>query len=77
VAWDANTPTEYSAQKRATIARLLLMPNPDAETKDQISFEDPTAHIVKLRSTNSNGWFVMDGEKIYYSKGKDQYDDSF
>ena len=77
VAWDANTPTEYSAQKRATIARLLLMPNPDAETKDQISFEDPTAHIVKLRSTNSNGWFVMDGEKIYYLKGKDQYDDSF
>jgi len=53
------------------------MPNPDAETKDQISFEDPTAHIVKLRSTNSNGWFMMDGEKIYYTKGKDQYDDSF
>ena len=61
----------------AKIPRLLLMPNPDAETKDQISFEDPTAHIVKLRSTNSNGWFVMDGEKIYYTKGKDQYDDSF
>jgi hypothetical protein len=77
VAWDANTPMEYSAQKRAYIARLLLMPNPDAETKDQISFEDPTAHIVKLRSTNSNGWFMMDGEKIYFSKGKDQYDDSF
>ena len=77
VAWDANTPMEYSAQKRADIARLLLMPNPDATTKDEISFEDPTAHIVKLRSTNNNGWFVMDGETIYFTKGKAQYDDSF
>jgi hypothetical protein len=77
VAWDANTPTEYSAQKDATVARLLLMPNPDATEKSEISFEDPTAHIVKLRSTKNNGWFFMDGEKIYFQKGKDQRDDSF
>jgi len=77
VAWDRNTPLEYSGQMRATVARLLLMPNPDGTTKNDISFEEPTAHIVKLRSTNNNGWFFMDGEKIYYTKGKDQYDDSF
>lgn len=77
VAWDPQTPTEYSGQMNATIARLMLMPNPDATDKADISFEDPTAHLVKLRSTKKNGWFFIDGEKIYYSKGKDQRDDDF
>jgi len=71
VVWDS-TPTEYSGQMRATIARLLLMANPDARTKEELSFDDPTAHLVKLRSTNKNGWFMIDGEKIYFQKGKDQ-----
>ena len=77
VAWDPQTPTEYSGQMNATIARLLLMPNPEATDKADISFEDPTAHLVRLRSTKKNGWFFIDGEKIYYTKGKDQRDDDF
>lgn len=77
VAWDPNTPTEYSAQYNATIARLLLMPNPSATSKADISFEDCTAHLVKLRGTKNNGWFMLDGEKIYFTKGKQQRDDDF
>ncbi len=77
VAWDPQNPTVESGQMNATIANLLLMPNPEATNKADISFEDPTAHIVKLRSTKKNGWFFIDGEKIYYSKGKDQRDDDF
>ncbi len=76
VAWD-DVPTETSGQMNATVARIKLMANPDATTADELSFDDPTAHVVKLRSTNNNGWFFMDGEKIYYTKGKDQYDTSF
>lgn len=77
VGWSQVSPISYSSQMRCNVASLLLFPNPDATNKDDISFEDPTAHVVKLRSTNKNGWFFMDGEKIYYSKGKDQYDDDF
>ena len=76
VAWD-DTPTEYSGQYNATIARLLLMPNPGATSKADISFEDCKAHLVKLRGTNKNGWFMLDGEKIYFTKGKQQRDDDF
>lgn len=76
VVWDS-LPLTYSNDKRCWIARILLMPNPDGVTKDQISFESPTAHIVQIRSTNNNGWFFLDGEKNYYSLGKSQYDDSF
>lgn len=76
VVWD-DTPYEYSGQMRATIARVHTMANPDATTKDELSFDDPTAHLVKLRGTNKNGFFMMDGEKIYMSKGKDQYADDF
>lgn len=77
VAWDAQTPTEESAQMNCTIARILTMPNPDGTVKEDISFEDPTAHIVRLRSTKKNGWFFYSNEKTYYAKGKDQRDDDF
>ena len=77
VAWDPNTPTEYSAQNNCTYARLLLMPNPNASVKADQSFDDPIPHVVKVRSTKNNGWFFLDGEKIYYAKGRDQRDDDF
>ena len=56
VAWD-DVPTETSGQMNATVARIKLMANPDATTKDELSFDDPTAHVVKLRSTNSDTSF--------------------
>ena len=71
IVWDNATPTEFSGQMNATIARLLTMPNPDATEKADMSFEDPTAHLVKLRQAGEH-WFMMDGEKIYMQKGKDQ-----
>lgn len=74
VVWDS-LPLEASNSPKCTIARLLLMPNPDATSKDDISFDDPTAHIVKVRSTSKNGWFFFDGCKIYWAKGKAQYED--
>jgi hypothetical protein len=77
VGWSTTAPTEYSGQMRATVANVLTFPNPDATTKDEISFEDPTAHVVKLRSTNKNGWFMLSNEKTYFSIGKDQYDNDF
>ena len=76
VAWD-DTPTEYSGQMRVDVARILLMANPDATTKDELAFDDPTAHLVKVRATNSNGWFMLDGLKNYFVRQKDQFDDSF
>ena len=72
VVWDPATPLTESGQLRATIARVLLMANPDATSKAELAFDDPTAHVVSLRSTNKNGWFMHDGEKIYLMKGKDQ-----
>ncbi len=75
IAWDRNTPTNYSAEKRATIAYLLLLPNPEATTVDDMGFEAPRA--VKLRSTNSNGWFFHDGISNYFMQGKAQYDFDF
>ena len=62
---------------RCTVARILLMANPDATTKDEVGFDDPTAHIVKVRGTNNNGWFMLDGMKNYFVRQKDQFDDSF
>jgi hypothetical protein len=77
VGWSVISPTEHSGQLNATIANVLLMPNPDATSIADISFEDPTAHNVKLRSTNKNGWFMHDNLKTYFQKGKDQRDDDF
>lgn len=77
VGWDPAAPTTYSGQLNATIASILLFPNPDATNKADISFESPNAHNVKLRSTNKNGWFLNDNLKSYYSKGTQQRDDDF
>lgn len=77
VGWSIISPTEQSQQLNATIANILLMPNPDATSVADISFEDPTAHNVKLRSTKNNGWFMHDNLKTYFQKGKDQRDDDF
>ena len=74
IVWDNATPTEHSGLKNATIARLLTMPNPDATEKADMSFDDPTAHLVKLIQYGQH-WFMMDGEKIYMQKGKDQTTD--
>lgn len=77
VVWDPATPTQPLSSPKCTIGRIFLMPNPDATTKDEISFEDPTAHVVMVRSTNKNGWFFHSNEKTYYSKGKAQTNDDF
>lgn len=77
VVWDNQTPTQPLSNPKCTLAKMLLMPNPDATTKDEISFEDPTAHVVYCRSTNKTGWFFHMNEKTYYAKGKDMYDDDF
>jgi len=72
VAWSNIAPTEHSSQLNCTIANLLLMPNPSGASKEEISFEDPVPHVVKVRSTKNNGWFFYSNEKTYYTKGKDQ-----
>ena len=77
VGWALNDPVVYSGQMKCDVANLVLFPNPDATQKDDASFDDPTAHVSKLRATNKNGWFMMDGERSYFSKGKDQYDTDF
>lgn len=78
VAWDVKADAiSYDGQRKCDVASILLFPNPDAKTKDDMSFEDPVGHPIKLRSTKKNGWFLSDGEKTYYAKGKAQYDDSF
>lgn len=77
VAWDVKEPLSYDANARCYVASILLFPNPDAKTKDEIGFENPVGYPVKLRSTNKNGWFLRDGEKLYYTKGKAQYDEDF
>lgn len=77
VAWSKIAPTEYSAQNKCTICNFLLMPNPSATSKDEISFENPVPHIVKVRSTNNNGWFFFSNVEIYYAKGVDQVDLDF
>lgn len=71
IVWDNAQATEFSGQMNATIARVLTMPNPDATEKADMSFDDPTAHLVKLVQRGKH-WFMMDGEKIYMQKGKDQ-----
>jgi hypothetical protein len=77
VGWSQIDPLTYSGQMKCDVANLILFPNPEATNKDDASFDEPTAHAVKLRSTNKNGWFFLDGERQYFSKGKDQYDTSF
>ena len=77
VAWSNIAPYEHSSQLNATIGNILLMPNPSATTKADASFEDPVPHVVKVRSTNKNGWFMYSNEKTYYTKGKDQRNDDF
>lgn len=77
VAWDVKDPLTYDSTSRCNVASILLFPNPDAKTKDEMSFEYPVGHPIKLRSTKNNGWFFRDGEKIYYAKGKAQYNDDF
>ena len=74
IVWDNAQATEFSGQMNATVARVLTMPNPDATEKADMSFEDPTAHLVKLVQRGKH-WFMMDGEKIYMQKGKDQTPD--
>ena len=77
VVWARASAITHSGQMNADVATVLCMPNPDAQTAGDQSFDNPDAHTVKLRSTNQNGWFLTDGEKSYFSKGKDQYDTSF
>ena len=75
VAWDTASPIMHSGQLNTDIARLLLWPNPDATDTADISFEELAAHIVQVRATKKNGWFMHDGEKIYFQQGKDQVAD--
>lgn len=78
VGWDVKYPAvTYDGQRKCDVASLLLFPNPDAKTRDEISFDYPVGHVVSVRSTNKNGWFLNDGEKTYYAKGKAMYDTDF
>ena len=71
VGWYFPEPTAHSSQKNCTIAKLVLMPNPDATSKDDIGFEQPLPRNYTLRSTNNNGWFFESCE-VFYGLGKDQ-----
>ena len=77
IGWDNASPTLWSGDLNANVAKLNLFPNPDATDKGDMSFETPTAHTVTLRPTKKNGWFVWSEIKSYYSKGKVQRDDDF
>lgn len=76
VGWDPRG-NAYDAQKGCDIANMLLFPNPSATTKAEMSFDYPVGHVVQFRSTKKNGWFLYEGEKVYYANGKDMYDDEF
>ncbi len=77
VAWDTQAPLTYDGTRRCNVAKILLFPNPDATTREEISFENPVSHNIQLRSTKNNGWFLSDGEKMYQSRGKAMYNDDF
>lgn len=78
IGWDVKDPTLYDGTRQCTVASLLLFPNPaEGATKDDISFDYPVGHVIKLRSTKKNGWFLSDGEKSFYAIGKAQYDNDF
>ena len=77
IGWDLASPTIWSGDLNANVAKLNLFPNPDATDKGDCSFESPTAHTVTLRPTKKNGWFVWSEIKSYYSKGKVQRADDF
>ena len=47
---------------------MMVMPNPSGATRAEISFENPVPHVVRVRSTNKNGWFMFSNEKTYYTK---------
>ena len=79
VAWSRAARYEQLTNPRScTVANVLLMPNPDAQSKSEAAFESGIdALVVKLQSTKNNGWFLLSNEKTYYGSGKDQnaYDD--
>ncbi len=75
IGWDLASPTIWSGDVNANLAKLNLFPNPEGTTKGDVSFESPTAHFVLLRPTKKNGWLVHSEIKSYYSKGKVQRDD--
>lgn len=78
IGWDVKDPMTYDATRQCYVASLLLFPNPaEGATRDDISFEYPVGHVIKLRSTKKNGWFLSDGEKSFYAIGKAQYDNEF
>lgn len=78
IGWSPIGATSYSGQLNCTIGNLVLFPNPD-ETADKgnIAFENPVSHIVSVRSTNKNGWFIYGDVRNYFVKGKDMRDDDF
>ena len=75
IGWDLASPTIWSGDVNANLAKLNLFPNPEGTTKGDVSFESPTAHFVLLRPTKKHGWLVHSEIKSYYSKGKVQRDD--
>ncbi len=77
VGWDVKDPLTYSGEKQCYVASMLLFPNPTTQDRGEIAFDYPVGHVVKFRSTKTSGWFLMDGEKSYYSKGKDQVNTDF
>ena len=75
VGWSLVGATDYSQEKRCTIANIVLFPNPDAKSVDDMGYTDPTPHVVHVRSTKTSGWFFYSNDKTYYILGKAQYED--
>lgn len=76
IVWD-HVPTEPLASKNCTLAHVLLVPNPDARSAEELAFAEIAALSVTLRSTKNNGWFMHDGLSTFIAKGHDQFDDEF
>lgn len=72
VAWDTTEPLMRSGDYDCTIARFLLISNPDATSKNDIAFDDPTAKVVMVRTTKHHGCYFQSNAEIYYGKGRHQ-----
>ena len=77
IGWDLASPSIWSGDLNASVAKLNLFPNPDATEKGDMSHESAAPLVVYLRPTKNNGYFVHSEIKSYYAKGKDQRDDDF
>lgn len=72
VAEPLQDPMLTSGDHDCYVAVFNLISNPQATSKADVAFEDPTAKSVEIRSTKKHGWYFHSKAEIYYGKGKDQ-----